>query len=649
MAVIFNPKFLNQDQQVGKNKVDIEFLKSQVAYICNTQNELPENATSVLREETDVGNKPIENSLILSRNGNVFKIEATSEDETILYIRFYASLVGPQGPQGEQGESIVGPAGPQGPRGEAGESIVGPTGPQGPAGQNGTSAGFGTPTASVDSNTGTPSVTITSSGPDTSKVFDFAFHNLKGEQGIQGPQGDTVVGPRGPQGEPGQSIVGPQGPRGPKGDNGNSFVVTGSVVSVNDLPTASSTPTGTAYFVGGTYPRPVYVVVESEGVKIWQNEGTLQGPEGPQGIQGIPGANGNDGIDITFMGSWLNGQTYYYNDSVTYTENGVLSSYVMINQNAITSTTPPPQDPTNWQPSARGVQGPQGPAGQNGTNGTNGTNAGFGTPTASVDSNTGTPSVTITSSGPDTAKVFDFAFHNLKGEQGIQGPAGQNGTNGTNGTNAGFGTPTASVDSNVGTPSVTITSSGPDTAKVFNFAFHNLKGATGGTGPQGPEGPSGVVSVTTSGSGNNVTDISYNSSTKTITQTKSNCVTNIGGSSGSISADSLGNLILRSSTHGASSGVVTFRTGLSGDYAHLQIVWGRVSAGGSNDTSITFTRSFSVVPVVNVTWQKYDNTTREWNLKNDVSTTGFSMRKNSGDSNSYYEYIAIGWSSTASA
>lgn len=44
------------------------------------------------------------------------------------------------------------------------------------------------------------------------------------------------------------------------------------------------------------------------------------------------------------------------------------------------------------------------------------------------------------------------------------------------GTSAGFGTPTATIDSGVGTPSVTVTASGSNTAKVFNFAFRNLKG-----------------------------------------------------------------------------------------------------------------------------------------------------------------------------
>ena len=45
----------------------------------------------------------------------------------------------------------------------------------GPAGEDGAAAGFGTPTATVDANTGTPSVTVSASGPDTAKVFTFQF------------------------------------------------------------------------------------------------------------------------------------------------------------------------------------------------------------------------------------------------------------------------------------------------------------------------------------------------------------------------------------------------------------------------------------------------------------------------------------------
>ena len=47
----------------------------------------------------------------------------------------------------------------------------------------GDAAGFGTVSATVDSNTGTPSVTVTTSGPDTAKNMSFEFHNLKGTDG----------------------------------------------------------------------------------------------------------------------------------------------------------------------------------------------------------------------------------------------------------------------------------------------------------------------------------------------------------------------------------------------------------------------------------------------------------------------------------
>ena len=57
----------------------------------------------------------------------------------------------------------------------------------------GDTAGFGTPSASVDSSTGTPSVTVSASGPDTAKVFNFEFHNLKGETGPAGTASDTTV------------------------------------------------------------------------------------------------------------------------------------------------------------------------------------------------------------------------------------------------------------------------------------------------------------------------------------------------------------------------------------------------------------------------------------------------------------------------
>lgn len=77
-----------------------------------------------------------------------------------------------------------------------------------------------------------------------------------------------------------------------------------------------------------------------------------------------------------------------------------------------------------------------------------------------------------------------------------KGDTGATGQTGPTGAAAGFGTPTASIDANVGTPSISVSASGPDTAKVFNFAFRNLKGQKGDTGGvSSVNGKTGVVQL----------------------------------------------------------------------------------------------------------------------------------------------------------
>ena len=78
-------------------------------------------------------------------------------------------------------------------------------GPEGPAGPTGAAAGFGTPTATVDANVGTPAVEITATGDDTAKVFAFAFSNLKGEPGAAGAKGEP--GATGATGATGASVT----------------------------------------------------------------------------------------------------------------------------------------------------------------------------------------------------------------------------------------------------------------------------------------------------------------------------------------------------------------------------------------------------------------------------------------------------------
>ena len=278
-------------------------------------------------------------------------------------------------------------------------------------------------TVDVDNNVGMPSATASVVG----NTISFDFKNLKGEAGPKGDKGEKGdTGPIGPQGE--QGI---QGPVGPKGD-----AFTYSDFTPDQL-AALKGPKGDKGDKGDT------------GERGPQGEQGIQGPQGEQGIQGPAGPKGDKGDAFT------------YNDFTS---------------EQLESLKGPKGD--------KGDTGERGPQGEQGLQGIQGIQGPKGDAFTYSDF-TPEQLAALKGPKGDKGDTGEQGIQGPQGEQGIQGiqgPAGTNGTDGRDGAPAGFGEIVATVDNSTGTPNVTVTTSGTNEAKNFTFAFTGLKGEAGSGG-----------------------------------------------------------------------------------------------------------------------------------------------------------------------
>lgn len=122
----------------------------------------------------------------------------------------------------------------------------GEPGTPGEKGEPGTPAGFGEVTATISDTSGTPSVTVTATGDNTSKNFAFAFSGLKGEPGEKGADGA-----KGEKGDPGQD--GAPGAQGQPGADGKNATINGvNVLTLKATGGLAGQQSGDTYTIDGS-------------------------------------------------------------------------------------------------------------------------------------------------------------------------------------------------------------------------------------------------------------------------------------------------------------------------------------------------------------------------------------------------------------
>lgn len=340
--------------------------------------------------------------------------------------------------------------------------------------------------ATVDAEVGTPTVVVINKGTDLNPKFVFQFTNMKGEHGDRGNYTFIFNGEINPTGNnQTSSVVTPTGITLAVGDNvidNNGDVYTVRVIG----PTTFAVIQDTVQTIRGIDTKRGVVYMRSN------NDSSVKTPTGGSYDNPVPTESAwSTEIPDGSAKLWVSTRMFTSNgknqeEAWSTPKNLTYVQYTETWYSTVENNPGNPDDnPDNWSKTGNnfiwiavrtiynGSKQEWNIAKVVGKTGDKGNTGSIKSVTATVDANVGTPTVTASITGDKTNADIKFEFKNLKGQKG------------DNGTSATIESASASVDNNTGTPSVTVTAGGTSTNRTFAFAFKNLKGAKGDKGTDG--------------------------------------------------------------------------------------------------------------------------------------------------------------------